>query len=242
MAALSPDEIAAGKTATLVAFVQRARRIQTHSLTQDQDALCALKYMIGGMISAHPDGTVTEIKALPPQEMVESAAALVRPVLLNQDDVHWGKVLKALEYFVHEHAGLMADVKNLRGEWQKIMPKDGKPLGYSLMLVSPVDPKDSRPLTDSTMAESWFYGDLVHAKRESQAKAAHVGITERYRAAVSTVANAVWLTMTTLVLVDVAQKLGLVSLPKEALTVGVVPERLSALWGQPDAHITGEQA
>jgi hypothetical protein len=67
MAALSPDESAAGKTTTLVAFVQRARRIQTHSLTQNQDAPCALKYMIGGMISAHPDGTVTEIKALPPQ-------------------------------------------------------------------------------------------------------------------------------------------------------------------------------
>jgi hypothetical protein len=227
--------------ANLSKFVLRARRIEAHSLNRDKDALAALAHMVISM-HRHADGTAELVHVLPPEELVESAAARVRPVLLDGDPVYWGKTLAALGYFVQDDADLTATVKVLRQDWRKLMPRDGSMRGYSLIVAGSGLSQISQTLPDSIMAVSWFYGDVVHADPERQAEAVHAGITERYRAAAVMVAGAVMLTVATLNLVRQARDRGLVDLPDDVLTAEVVvDERVGALWGGPAVYAAGEQ-
>jgi hypothetical protein len=235
-----PD-LSARHAANLSKFVLRARRIEAHSLNRDKDALAALAHMVISM-HRHTDGTAELVHVLPPEELVESAAARVRPVLLDGDPVYWGKTLAALGYFVQDDADLTAIVKVLRRDWRKLMPRDGSMRGYSLIVAGSGLSEDSQTLPDSIMAASWFYGDVVHADPERQAEAVHAGISERYRAAAVMVAGAVMLTVATLNLVRQARDRGLVDLPDDVLTAEVVvDERVGALWGGPAVHAAGEQ-
>lgn len=159
-------ELSTRHSSNLSKFVLRARRVEAHSLNRDKDALAALAHM-GITLHRHPNGTDELVHVLPPEELVESAAARIRPVLLDGDPVHWGKTLAALGYFVQDDADLTAMVKVLRGDWRKLMPRDGSVRGYSLILAGSGLSEVSQTLPDSIMAVSWFFPSLDQIFRRS---------------------------------------------------------------------------
>jgi hypothetical protein len=78
------DEVIARHRANLEQFVLRARRIEGHSLAVDWAALVSLATPAFKLLSLE-DGEVRLRQELPPEEVVESAAARVRPLLLETD-------------------------------------------------------------------------------------------------------------------------------------------------------------
>jgi len=80
--------------ASLIAFILRARRVEEHSLARDRAALDLLARMQFKVQVTPSRGTATWIQEFPPEEQVESAAARVRPLILNDDPTHWGRPSK----------------------------------------------------------------------------------------------------------------------------------------------------
>lgn len=75
-------------------FVLRARRIAAHSLARDREELAALSQLkFDGQLSL--DGTMTFRRTLPDEEIFESLAARLRPLLVPGETVFHKKVFKA---------------------------------------------------------------------------------------------------------------------------------------------------
>src|SRR4051812_5390387 len=95
--AMTEDEAAraerlARDRSTVEAFVVRARRIEAHSFAQDRDSLAGYeKHEIKMRIEG--PGEVTISVEMPPEEQLESAAARIRPLILQEEQVHNQKVL-----------------------------------------------------------------------------------------------------------------------------------------------------
>lgn len=83
----------------LTAFVLRARRVRAHSLALDLPALRQMQHPQFTIIGRTDSRYVTLRTEYPPEEQVESAAARIRPLLLQGDDTHYGKAMSALLYF-----------------------------------------------------------------------------------------------------------------------------------------------
>ena len=91
-----PDE---RSDAELIAIIDglglRARRILAHSMCADEDALTNLADG-ASWYATRKDGVESLRRVLPNEEILESLAARVRPLLLKRDPVHYGYVLNAL--------------------------------------------------------------------------------------------------------------------------------------------------
>lgn len=206
----------------LAAFVLRARRVEAHSLNRDQPELTALA---SGSMKLHVNTDTGEqwlIQQLPEEEVVESAAARIRPILLKQDPVHWAKALETLELYVGSDGDHATTLTNLREGWKTVMPRDGSVVGYTVQVAGPRIPEDAPALSDSDLSVGWFYGDVVHADTKEQSKTTHFGIRERYRASVLMVARAVMHTVMTLNFIRRLQYEGLLWLPADVLINEVV--------------------
>ncbi|MBG6218617.1 hypothetical protein IWX75_003104 [Arthrobacter sp. CAN_A6] len=131
------------------------------------------------------------VQDLPAEEVLESAAARLRPLILQEDPVYWGKATNAIGYFLKDSRDqqakdVLAEIKWL---WQeRVAPAPGKVRGYFLQMRR-VGDEDASTVVDSDLGMSWFYGDVVHADKKRRAAGADYGITERYRAATMLVAN-----------------------------------------------------
>lgn len=185
------------------AFILRARRIRAHSLAQDAKLLMALQHP---RFTVHMDaatGATRITTALPPEEQVESAAARVRPLILNGEDTYHGTVMKALGYFVKD-AGLTGDITGtlaaLKQQWAQIDPH-GKEGGHYEVRVKKGDEAESR-INDNALAFSWIYGDVVHADSDRREEGRVFGVEERYAAAVPVVVKLMTLAMVTLTTVE----------------------------------------
>ncbi|MET7534256.1 hypothetical protein [Streptomyces goshikiensis] len=77
----------------LEAYVVRARRVEEHSLAADWDALVDLTRM-KIEVRRFANGEVRIRHELPPEEVVESAAARIRPILLETEDCFHMKALR----------------------------------------------------------------------------------------------------------------------------------------------------
>lgn len=183
----------------LEAFILRARRVSKHSLLQDLDNMTKLAQ--GGFdMRIAADGTGEWAINLPPEEQMESLAARVRPVLLQDEWVHHGKVLNAV-------AGLVPDLpaaakehrKFLQSEWKKIDDQSVELRAYSVQRLD--EHGQESQAVDTVLAWAWFYGDVVHASPARLARAGDIGVFERYQAACTLVARIVWLTIETYTLI-----------------------------------------
>lgn len=207
----------------LAAFVLRARRVEAHSLNRDQPALAALASGTAELQVNTETGEQWLIQQLPEEEVVESAAARIRPILLKQDPVHWAKALETLQFYIGDSDGdHAATLTTLRDGWKTVMPRDGSVVGYSVRMAGPRIPEDAPALSDSDLSVGWFYGDVVHADTKEQMKTIHFGIRERYRAAVLMVARAVMHTVMTLNFIRQLQYEGFLWLPADVLVDEVV--------------------
>ncbi|MCG7415431.1 MULTISPECIES: hypothetical protein [Microbacterium] len=187
----------------LKSFVLRARRIRAHSLAQDAKLLMELQNPKMTIHYTPETGDMRVTMKVPPEEQVESAAARVRPLILNTEDTYHAKVMNALLYFAQK-AGLSAtgleSIREMKRQWAKTNPK-GKSLGFYEVRVQMNGEPETR-ISDNALAFSWIYGDVVHADTERREEGQVFGVEERYRAAVPVVVRLMMLAMVTLTITE----------------------------------------
>ncbi|MFI7511742.1 hypothetical protein ACIBSS_33545, partial [Micromonospora aurantiaca] len=186
--------------AALNSFILRALRVEGHSLATDRAALHRLSQFPFTVQVNYTNGTAAWIQEFPPEEQVESAAARVRPLILNDDPTYFAKFFKAAGYFLHAAGAPEAIMKELRGlkqEWEEIQPKGQGVRGYFLE-QSTAYSQQSQRATDNVLGFAWIYGDVVHNDTDRLAQTRAFGVTERFRAAVPLVAQIMVLTIATL--------------------------------------------
>lgn len=202
--------------ATLRWFVTRARRVEEHSLAADTQQLLA--WAQGTMTVTQTAGKQPTMRQeFPEEEALDSLAARCRPFILSTDTVYYGKVLKALGYFVRrENEKLAALIKALRGDWQRLDTSSDDPLGY-VSRVGKVGTPLGDPVAARAFAYAWLYGDLVHADYVPDSIGEH-DIDARYQAGVLLITNIAVKAIATLNLLREAQKVGLAPIADEAFT------------------------
>ncbi|WP_435253504.1 hypothetical protein [Streptomyces tendae] len=172
--------------ANLEAFVLRARRVAAHSLAADKATLTSLA-RAQMHITVKEDGSAQFRQDLPPEEQVESAAARVRPLLLEGEACYYNKALKALNHF--DRSPQNRDwIRQVRRLWQaRVVETATHEAGYNSMVTDTVT-EESAELDDLKLALAWVYGDVVHHDTVRRQEADLLGLQERYRAAVPLVA------------------------------------------------------
>ncbi|MFH9426267.1 hypothetical protein [Streptomyces sp. NPDC017529] len=156
-------------------------------MASDWDVLVALagaKFSV----SVLANGEARFRQELPPEELVESAAARIRPILLEKDPCsHW-KALAGLGYFCRSMPHETAWVKEARAEWQaRTAAAPARETGYRVM-IGDTATGHTADLGDQELAWAWIYGDVVHHDTDRRREADPFGLSERFRAAVPLVA------------------------------------------------------
>jgi hypothetical protein len=215
-----PDEVLARHKRCLELFTVRARRVEAHSLARDKDELHRLA--TGNFdIEAHPEtGQATLRRSFPPEEVVESAAARVRPFILDRDPIYHGKVTAALRAFAVGNGRATAEVTKAKSWWKVIDPRSKQIRGYAIQRITADGEADY--VSDNVLAFAWIYGDTIHADEQSVARAAPFDVDERYQAAVPLVAGIMIRVIATLRMVEQFRKANIVELSQEIFTVPVV--------------------
>lgn len=196
----------------LEAFVVRARRVEAHSLAADWDALVALA---GApyTVTALGNGEAQVQQEYPSEEAVESAAARVRPLLLEGDACSYLKALAAVGYLCRELPHDTQWVKAARAEWRtRAEPNAAREGGYRVM-IGDAAAGWTAELDDLKLARAWIYGDVVHHDTDLLEEADPFGLSERFRAAVPLVA---WIMVKAIELLNYVRALqdaGLLRLP-----------------------------
>lgn len=205
----------------LEAFVVRARRVEAHSLAADWEVLVAL---------AGAPYTVTDLgngqarlrQEYPAEEVVESAAARIRPLLLEGDACSYLKALAAVGFFCRELPHDTKWLKEARAEWRtRAEPNAAREDGYQVMIGDPATGRTVE-LDDRKLATAWIYGDVVHHDTNLLKQADPFGLSERFRAAVPLVA---WVMVKAIELLNygrVLHEAGLLDLPAELFDREVV--------------------
>jgi hypothetical protein len=124
----------------------------------------------------------------PPEEVVESAAARVRPILLAKEHCHLPSVLNAIKYF-DRGADVKDWTKRVLDQWNRRTNEgiaDREP-GMRVM-VHNATTGESGTMDELQLAMAWIYGDVVHHYPERRDGARIFGLRERYSAAVPLVA------------------------------------------------------
>jgi hypothetical protein len=214
--------------ANLEAFVLRARRVRAHSLAADQHVLRDLAW--GKLDLSFQSGEARIRQQLPGEELVESAAARVRPLFLEGEDCSVLKALAALGFFCQSIPEEAARVKALRRAWRARVDETSSRKASYLVMVGDATTGSSVDLDSLKLAMAWIYGDVVHHDRERRQEADAFGLDERYRAAVPLVA---WTIRFAIVLLDYTAALqdgGALGLDPEVFDHQVVLE--STTWEQ----------
>lgn len=219
--------VEAGHQARLEAFVLRARRVEEHSLAADWDALVALTTMQMSVIQLDT-GEMRIRQEFPAEEVVESAAARIRPILLKGDACSYQKALGALGYFCRELPLDTQWVKATRDEWRvRVAPSTPEEAGYWVMISDTVT-GENQGLDRHKLAMAWIYGDVVHHDVARRQEGDAFGLFERFRGAVPLVA---WTMVGTIELLNYIRALhgdGVLQLRQEVLDEPVALE--STTW------------
>ncbi|MCL7496086.1 hypothetical protein M8I34_32480 [Streptomyces sp. MCA2] len=168
---------------------------------------------------------------LPPEEVVESAAARLRPILLNDEDCFHMKVLSALGYICRAVAQDAEWIRNARAEWRaRVSPSPREESGYWSM-VSDSATGEERDLDAHGLAMAWLYGDVVHHLAERRREGDAFGLLDRFRAAVPLVAWGMVGTIELLNYIRALNEAGLLQLRQEVFDEQVALE--STVWEEP---------
>lgn len=173
-----PPYILDGHCRRIEAFVRRARRVQAHSLLADLGQF--QRWAEGTTAIGLVDGVMSMTQDVPPEEAFESLASRCRPFLLQRDPIYWESTFKSLRAFLKSDAVFGAGLESLRGSWSSAL-SPGQDTGFA---VAKPDGVADELVWFATLADSWLYGDLVHADPEAQAAAAGHTLNQRYSAAV----------------------------------------------------------
>ncbi|MEV5012164.1 hypothetical protein AB0K74_45945 [Streptomyces sp. NPDC056159] len=188
--------------------------MEEHSLAADWDALVALTEIQMKVIPLDT-GEVRIRQEFPPEEVVESAAARLRPILLVGDACFYQKALKALGYFCRALPQDSEWLRATRAEWQsRVQPTTREEAGYWVMVSNTATGED-HSLDRHKLAMAWIYGDVVHHDAERRQESDPFGLFERFRGAVPLVAWAMVGTIELLNYIRALQEDGVLQLRQE---------------------------
>lgn len=172
-----------------------------------------------------PDtGTATLTIDYPPEEVVESAAARVRPLLLT--DVDMFSVLRAITSLTASSADrelIRTWAARMRESWRSRTGEVTGSPGY-LAMVESLETGEQATTDDRALALAWIYGDVVHHDPEHLDRTRQWNVGDRYRAAVPMVA---YIMVTAIVVLENIRQLearGHLSVSPEAWAIDVVAE------------------
>lgn len=227
------DEVQARGLRTLGWFVVRARRVEEHSLLTDTDELVRWASATG-RIARVEDGPDMVRWVLPPEEAMDSLAARCRPLVLQRDPVYWGKVLKAIGYYLRDDEDqLRAPFDAFRAKWRVLDQSAPGFLAFQVRSQGP-DGVAGELVDDKTLAYAWLYSDLVHADSDEEpGELDRYSINDRYRAGAILIANVAMLAVATLNLLRALVKRGTIPLSEEPFTrpVKADPDRMLPMAG-----------
>lgn len=217
MAQLSP-------TGRLERFVLRCRRVTEHSLLvtgrELMQKLCDNEMKINITVNK-ATGETTQVlrQEFPPEEIFESLAARMRPLILPTEEVHYTKALDSIEALVSSaDYDTVSDqpISWWRDMWLRTVDRSAtaSEFGYSVLT-------DAGSITDRQLMYAWLYGDLVHADTKFEAKVVGLSISQRYWAATGFVARIGVCTELTLGLINALDDEGLLSLNPKVWTQNV---------------------
>lgn len=206
---VSSEEVEARHVLALQAFVLRARRVPGHSLAADMKELIRLQNPTFRILYIPSTGEQRITIPIPNEEQIKSAAARLRPLLLEREVAYHGKVMAALLYFARQGSApeeIVSMLRELKRRWSAIKP-NGKNLLFYEVHQKQGDEAATR-ISDNELAFAWIYGDVVHADAERRAATERYGVLERFRAAVPVIALFMLHTIFTLSLVERLVKAG----------------------------------
>jgi hypothetical protein len=214
--------------AVLEAFVLRARRVMEHSLIRHQRPLMSDLYkgnftvsMIGNIETGEfrPDSMR---QALPAEELFESLAARMRPLILpTEPTIYYQRVFDAIEALVPAErlSELIEPIAWWRDDWKMVADRTPGNPPQAFMVIT-----EDGQATDWELAYAWMYSDLVHAdslKRHTELK---VSIDIRFRAAAGVIARIVERVERTFAMVQLLEDEGLIRLDPAVYTEDVAVE------------------
>lgn len=214
---------------TLRRFVLRARRIAAHSLaTEPRELETLANSKMAGTLNL--DGTIEIRRKLPDEEIFESLASRLRPLLLKTESIHYAEVLKAIDAVIRRREKAQTNSEALREKftvlgnaWRQFNEADPITLRYSTQMARKDGSEPTPEVSDSQLALAWLYGDLVHADvRGKKAPGTLLPIKVRYSAAVSYFSSVAILCAKTMELVSELADLGAFELPQETTSTDVV--------------------
>ncbi|MFD7677111.1 hypothetical protein [Streptomyces sp. NPDC060187] len=215
-----PKSLIAQYQEYLEAFVLRARRVEEHSLAADWDALVELAE-IQIQVTPLGNGEMLIKHQYPAEEVVESAAARLRPILLEGDACFYQKALKALGYFCRSLPQDGEWIRSARREWRtRVAPTTGEEAGYWIMVSNTATGEDHN-LDRHLLTMAWIYGDVVHHDTARRQEADPFGLVDRFRAAVPLIAWAMIGTIELLNFTRVLQEAGHITLSEKVFEESV---------------------
>ena len=178
---------------TIDQFMGRADRVLNSSIARRQD-LATVGTTLNLIASLSDGETSWQISySNPPEADIESAAVRVRPLFLDQDPVHYGRVTNAM-------AGLAQSAPQRERDLIKVLKKAWRchDEGYRWAMTSSGDAGGSGVWrNDREIARDFLYGELVHADVDARRRLRHVPESARLQAAVVWVADSIRLTQAT---------------------------------------------
>lgn len=194
----------------LIAFVLRARRVKAHSMYRDLEMVQRVG-RVELRVEKDLDG-VWLVQDLPAEEVVESAAARLRPLILQDEYAHYGKMINALKRFLRgttlpdvpggPPTDSSAFLAGLKSEWAEFDPNKRTAQAYAVQSSRLSDGQTSEVLSDNVLAFAWIYGDVVHGDTERLRETEQHGVKERFRAAAPLVCRLMEMTVATLHVIE----------------------------------------
>lgn len=200
----------------IAAFVHRARRVKSHSLLQDLQRF--QRWAEGATTIGVVDGVMCVTQDVPPEEAFESLASRCRPFLLQGEPIHWSAVFGSLRAFLKQDARFGPAVEALRSSWA-LAEAPQPDTGFA---VTRPDEVESQAVWFAALANSWLYGDLVHADPAAQARASGHTLNSRYCAAVLLYGQVAIHVVATLNLISQAMAAGLLVVDENAFLARVI--------------------
>ncbi len=199
----------------IAAFVHRARRVKSHSLLQDLQQF--KRWAEGTTTIGAVDGVMCMTQDVPPEEAFESLASRCRPFLLQGETIHWSAVFGSLRAFLKQDARFGPAVEELRKAWA-VAEAPEPDTGFA---VTRPDEVESQAVWFAALADSWLYGDLVHADPAAQERASGHTFNSRYCAAVLLYGQVAIHVVATLNLISQAMEAGLLVVDEDAFSARV---------------------
>lgn len=208
-------------------FVLRARKVNEHSLVREHRQL--MEELAAGTIRVRVlmnmktgEAEHRVLLALPPEELFESFAARIRPLIMRKEAIYWEVVLDALENLASpETLAEVVDIPDLRSLWDKVVT--GTKVAQAFYMVT-----DKATMSDFKLAERWLYTDLLHAQATDEG----FTLNQRYQAAAGVYARLGACVNNTLNVIGTLAEQGLIAIDPEVFTEPVLADTSIEMEGR----------